>query len=91
MDTVEPRYNNIGYSNILGSTIGFARTDLVHTNYCNIPYIRILLAMCSSLSESIVVTSSITPQMPPKRTQFTLAEKHALRAHYAANPLLSQR
>jgi hypothetical protein len=28
--------------------------------------------------------------MPPKRTQFTLAEKHALRAHHAANPSLSQ-
>jgi hypothetical protein len=60
MRTVEPRYKNIGYSSILGSTIGLAGTDLVHTNYYNIPYIRILLAICSSLSENIVVTSLIT-------------------------------
>jgi hypothetical protein len=58
--TVEPRFKNIGYNNILGSTIGLAGTDLVHTNYCNIPCIRILLAICSSFSESIVVTSLIT-------------------------------
>jgi hypothetical protein len=60
MRTVEPRYKNIGYSNILGSTIGLAGTDLVHTNYYNIPCIRILLAICSSISKNIVLTSSIT-------------------------------
>jgi hypothetical protein len=91
LNTVNPRCNSLRYNGNLDVAIGLACTDLVYTKYNDNLDVAVIGRILQPLWCCDRYFERYSTLNASKRVQYTLTEKAAIRAHYEADPQLSQR